>query len=291
MSFAFTKRIQERGLSGALSYYFEALAWRVSPNYKQNPKKYRAMSLGKRIALIARDSLLSLADFFAQTIDRFMNARAELSPSSLQEFEIRLVDASLLSADSVIYAFGVARHIETEELLAERLGATVYLFDPTPPALEFMEKRTPNPHLVFDPIGVWISSGPIKFFMDRRATAKNLSVVNMYHTDEYVEALCLTLPDIMSRHHHDRIDVLKMDIEGSALPVLIHMFEQTNLRPTQIVGALERPLIVFGTSLKETFTYIRDKAKLMRLLRKEGYRVVTHHAAEFTAIRVAPEAS
>ena len=261
------------------------LARKLSPNYRRSPERFKEWHPVAAAGYVLFDYCRHLMDRAANVIERAMLGKNDLPRETLEEFEIRLIDRSLLAEDSVVYAFGVARHIETEELLAERVGCTVHLFDPTPPALEFMASRPKDPKLVFDPIGVWTSSGPVRFYFDRRETPKNLSVVNMYHTDDFMEAPCYTLTDIMRRHGHERIDVLKMDIEGSALPVLAHMLRETTLRPPQIVGALERPLFVFGTPFWEVAKVILGKAKLFRDLRKEGYRIRAHHAAEFTAVR------
>ena len=55
-----------------------------------------------------------------------------------------------------------------------------------------------------------------------------------------IEANCKTLQSLMSENQHDKIDVLKMDIEGAALPILEEMLK-AHIYPNQIVVELERP--------------------------------------------------
>lgn len=278
------KRINEHGLQGAVAFYGKAYAWRMSVNYRQNQARFADYSTPRFVLFVVSDYIKSRLDKLIGVIEHALIGQASLPTGELTEYTIRLILTRALHADSVVYAFGVSRHIETEEQWASQIGCTVHLFDPTEPAIEFMEKHAPDPLLKFDPMGVWTYTGTLKFYMDKRDWVKNLSAVNLYHNSSYVEAPCMTLPDIMKKYGHDHIDMLKMDIEGSALPVLLHMLQQTTLRPPQIVGSLERPLLALGASLAEIVKTIRDKAHLFRLLKQNGYLVYTHHAAEFTAI-------
>lgn len=282
----FIKRLKENGWRKTSLYYGKIFAWKMSPNYRQNPSRFKFWHSAALVAFLLYDYIRLILDRVISFADRILVGRKELDESSLEEFEIRLLRRDLLNKDSIIYAFGVSRHIETEEKLAERIDCKVYLFDPTPPAIEFMQSRAPDPKLIFSPIGIWVKNGPIKFYVDRHKLMRNFSVVNIYGTADYLEAECYTLPDIMKMNGHPHLDVLKMDIEGSALPVLLHMLEHTNIRPVQIVGALERPHIFYNGSTIEIIRVMARKAKLFRMLSKEGYRIITHHAAEFTAVRL-----
>jgi len=282
------RRVRRTGVRETYRYAGKLLAWHLSPNYKQNPEQFSSMGVLAFVGYLAFDGIRKALDNLAHSVDVALNGRSDIPRAVLEEFEIRLLRRDLLDKNSIVYAFGVSNHIETEELLAARVGCTVYMFDPTPPALEYIKSRTLDPRLIFDPIGVWIESGPLRFYTDRRSRNKNLSVVNMYHTDSYIEAPCYTLADIMKKYGHTRLDVLKMDIEGSALPVLLHMIEHTPLRPRQIVGALEKPQFAFDATFAEVLRVIRDKGRLFRALEREGYKIVTHRAAEFTAVRSEP---
>lgn len=274
------------GTKAAVKYYAESIARRMSTNYRQYPERFSQTPLAVFVPFLCFDYARLLLDRVTQHIDTFFNQRMEIPKDELQEFTVRLLIPELLNRQSIVYAFGVSRHIETEEDIVQRIGCDVHLFDPTPPALEFVKQQHLDKRLKFNPIGVWTESRKMKFFFDRRSHHKNLSVVNMYGTENFMKADCYTLQDIMQSKQHKTIDLLKMDIEGSALPVLMHMLECTDIRPKQIIGALERPSFVFGASPVKMAKVVIGKRKLLKALSREHYKVLTHHAAEFTAIRL-----
>lgn len=279
------RRLYQDGFKKTTAFYGKAYAWRMSANFRQNQKRFAQMSRPAFVLYVLWDYLRFQMDKCVGWLEHTLIGRSGIPVSELQEYVIRLIRGDWLNKDSVVYAFGVSRHIETEEEWAEKLGCTVHLFDPTEPAIEFIASRPKDPKLPFDPVGVWTYTGVLKFYKDKRDWTKNLSVVNLYHSDSYVEAPCMTLADIMKKYGHDHIDLLKMDIEGSALPVLLHMLDATKIRPRQIVGSLERPHLTYGATVSEIFKVVRDKGRLFRVLEQNGYRVLTHHSAEFTAIR------
>lgn len=278
-------RLSKDGLRKTLQFYGKAYAWRMSLNYRQNQARFKAYSLPVFTLYVLFDYLRRQTDYLIGGIEYFLIGRNGIPRNTLDEYTIRLIRSSWLNEHSIVYAFGVSRHIETEEELAAKIRCKVLLFDPTPPAIEYMKSKEFDPNLIFTPIGVWTTSGPMKFYTDKRDWVKNLSVVNFYHNSAYIEAQCYTLEDIMRERGHDHIDLLKMDIEGSAVHVLTHMLEHTQIRPPQIVGALETPMLTVGATLSEIVRVIRQKARLYSLLEKAGYRIITHNVAEFTAIR------
>lgn len=285
----FIRQVRDKGLRAALRSTGKAYVWLMSPNYRQNQARFKDYSALGFFVFVLLDYVCVRLDSLIGVIENVVIGQHQIQRSELTEYTIRLLRADLFSASSVVYAFGVSRHIETEEDWARDVGCTVHLFDPTEPAIEFMARRPQNQKLPFDPIGVWTETKVLKFYKDKRDWTKNLSVVNFYHSADYIEAPCFTLSDIMKKYGHDHIDVLKMDIEGSALYVLTHMLTETAIRPTQIVGSLERPHLTYGASLPEIFRVIHQKGRLFKLLHASGYRVLTHLTAEFTAIRDAAE--
>ena len=282
------RKTREVGLRKSAYHYAKHVGLRMSPNYRQDTARFKRMSWPAFLGFLLFDCVRKTLDDIVCFIDNAFVGRKEIARQDLDEYVIRLLRSDLMNENSVVYAFGISRHIETEEEMAKRIGCTLHLFDPTPPAIEFMQKHTPNPKLVFEPIGVWTKTEILKFHWDRHRLRRNLSVINYYNVSEFIEAPCYTLTDIMKRKGHTHIDVLKMDIEGAALPVLLDMLKNTSIRPRQIVGALERPQFAYGASLMEVVRVLVAKAKLFSALEKAEYRTVTHDVAEFTAIRSMP---
>lgn len=207
--------------------------------------------------------------------------------TGLADYGSYMVDASLVNADSIVYSFGVGGNIYFDDAISEAKGCHVYMFDPTPPALNFLKTKALSPLLTFDPVGVWTETGSFKFYTDGKAETeqkRNFSVTNFFQVGTYIEASCMTLPDIMKKYGHDRIDLLKMDIEGAAIDVLSGMLKQ-GIYPAQVVGEIEIPKLRYHAGPFAIIQGIRQKAALLRALENSGYTLSTYGKAEFTAVR------
>ena len=156
----------------------------------------------------------------------------------------------LLTADSVVYSFGVGGDIRFDLALSEASPCSVHLFDPTPRSIRFMEGYSDSPRLAFHPWGIWTTDGPVRFFSDVTLVTgadgdpmhdyRSGSITNITGSDNWFEAECFTLPSIMRQLEHDHVDLLKMDIEGAALEVMEHLLS-TDIRPSQIIVEFEAP--------------------------------------------------
>ena len=64
------------------------------------------------------------------------------------------------------------------------------------------------------------------------------SVLNVQRTREFFTAACLSLESLMARFGHERIDLLKLDIEGAEGPLLDAMLagpqRPRRLRPVEL---------------------------------------------------------
>ena len=204
--------------------------------------------------------------------------------------------ASLLTHESVVYAFGVGGDIRFDRALVAATACTVHLFDPTPRSARFMAHYADNPLLRFHPWGVWIADGPMRFFSDVTLVAdtggnvvqdyRSGSIANITGADDWFEAECFTLPSIMQRLRHRHIDLLKMDIEGAALEVMEYLL-MTDVRPTQIIVEFEAPREDVG--LKR---FLDRVERVVDCLKGNGYTLRTsgrraHHSdsIEFLAVR------
>jgi len=66
------------------------------------------------------------------------------------------------------------------------------------------------------------------------------SVLNVQRTREFFTAACLSLESLMARFGHERIDLLKLDIEGAEGPLLDAMLAGP-LRPGVLCVEFDRP--------------------------------------------------
>ena len=100
--------------------------------------------------------------------------------------------------------------------IIERFGCYVVAFDPTPRAIAHVaEHAADEPRFTFRPVGLWSEDTSLRFFAPRDPAHVSHSAVNLQRTETYFEAEVRTLPTLMHELGHDRIDLLKLDIEGA----------------------------------------------------------------------------
>lgn len=149
-----------------------------------------------------------------------------------------LDDRAPLGRDSIVYSFGVLTDVAFDLAVSERFDCSVFLYDPTPVSVRFMARYAAHPRLRFFPVGVWTSDTSLTFVMPR--FGGSASAVRPVDGGEPFVAPCKELRTLMRENGHTHIDVLKMDIEGAALPITKYLIEHRIL-PTQIVVEYERP--------------------------------------------------
>lgn len=131
-----------------------------------------------------------------------------------------------LSADSIVYSFGVGDNLAWDLAMIERFGLTVHAFDPTPACLAWITGQNLPARFVFHPIGLAGHDGTL-----RAATPRSERDVNyrpVLHSSPHgdtVEIPVRRLATLMQQLGHERIDVLKMDIEGGEYAALADLVE------------------------------------------------------------------
>jgi FkbM family methyltransferase len=120
-----------------------------------------------------------------------------------------------LRRDSVVYSFGVGDNLAWDLALVERFGLTVHAFDPTPASVAWVARQALPPGLVFHPIGLAAHDGMLPFSLPSRGSRFNFRpLADARSASNQVEAPVRRLRTLMRELGHERLDVLKMDIEG-----------------------------------------------------------------------------
>ena len=143
------------------------------------------------------------------------------------------------------------------------------MYDPTPKVVDFMRRYSDNKNLIYKHQGIYDKETEIKLFHHRNPKKFNSSVYfsNGPESDNYTLVKCKTLDKFVKENNHKNIDILKMDVEGVADKVLIHMFKKTNIRPHQIVTEFE---II---DIESPITYIPKLVEVFKLLELNGYKI------------------
>jgi FkbM family methyltransferase len=138
----------------------------------------------------------------------------------------------LIDKQSVVYSVGVGSDITFDRAMIERFGCTVHAFDPTPMAREWVARQTVPPEFVFHPIGLANKDEEVAFAMPLQEGWDSFSLPPEGSDEETVVCPVRRLETIAADLGHERIDVLKMDIEGFEYGVIDDVLAGP-LRPEQ----------------------------------------------------------
>ena len=128
-----------------------------------------------------------------------------------------------LTKDSVVYSFGVGEEISFDLELIERFGLRVHAFDPTPRSIEWIRSQSLPKEFVFHPYGVSDSDGTSKFLPPENPAHVSHTILDRDTPWPAIEVPVRRMFTIMSALGHDRLDLVKMDIEGAEHRVLADM--------------------------------------------------------------------
>jgi FkbM family methyltransferase len=140
-----------------------------------------------------------------------------------------------LDARSIVYSVGVGEDVSFDLGLIDRYGCLVHAFDPTERSIAWARANVDHLLWKLHPIGIAASDGEAEF-----TSPANKAHVSFFRATEEsagsqdtVRLTVRSLPSIMQELSHDRIDLLKMDIEGFEYEVLQSLLDGP-IRPAQI---------------------------------------------------------
>jgi FkbM family methyltransferase len=130
-----------------------------------------------------------------------------------------------LPAASVVYCAGVGEDASFDLGLIRRFGVRVHAFDPSPRSIAWVRGQTGLPDAFeFHDYGIAGEDGTIPFYPPADPSHVSYSVLGVSN-GEPVLGTVRRLPSIMRELGHERIDLLKMDIEGAEYGVIRDLAE------------------------------------------------------------------
>lgn len=189
----------------------------------------------------------------------------------------------LISSSSIVYSVGVGHDVTWDLELIERFSVRVDAFDPTPRSVQWVHSHQFPSALVFHPLGLANFDGEAQFAM--MSDHPDWSSYNLVRSSveasvafETVTAPVARLGTIMNRLGHDRIDVLKMDIEGAEYEVLADIL-LSRIYPKQ--------LLVEFHYFENPAQRIGQTERVIHRLNDEGYRAFARspNGYEFSFVR------
>lgn len=161
-----------------------------------------------------------------------------------------------LNENSVIYCVGAGEDITHDIEIANKLNCKVYIFDPTPRAIEhvkyvkdvFNNKKIPIPcnrygggdpnywnillsnkinsdNIILKEYGLFTEDSTLKFYKPSNSNFVSHSLVHGMKSDDYLIVNVKSLNTIMKELNHNTIDLLKIDIEGCECDVIDKMLD------------------------------------------------------------------
>ena len=134
------------------------------------------------------------------------------------------IQADHLDKDSVVYSFGVGEDISFDLEIIRNFGCDVFAFDPTPKSIEWIQTQNPPAGFRFIPWGVASFDGTADFYPPRNPDHVSHSLaLHRGLRAEGIKAEFRRVVTLMEHFGHERIDLLKMDIEGVEFAVVADM--------------------------------------------------------------------
>jgi FkbM family methyltransferase len=172
----------------------------------------------------------------------------------------------LVHADSVVYGFGVGDDVSWDLAMIDRFGVVVHAFDPTPRSVRWVERADLRTEFVFHRLGIADYDGEATFVMRHPDPDWTSYSLERDPPTEYEVATAEVrrLATIASELGHQRLDVVKLDVEGAEYGVIGDMVGGT-LIPTQL-------LVEFHYAA-EGREGLRRTRETLAALRRVGYRI------------------
>ncbi|MDD2456438.1 MAG: FkbM family methyltransferase [Kiritimatiellae bacterium] len=184
-----------------------------------------------------------------------------------------------ISADTIIYSFGIGDDASFDLALIERFGACVYAFDPTPKSIEWTKLNSLPSSFIMNPVGLADFDGQALFAPPEDPSHVSHTLLERPATQrEAISVPVRRLSTIMHELGHTHVDILKMDIEGAEYAVIDDMY-QTAIRPEQILVEFHHRFSGVGASKTRV---------AIRTLRKMGYQLfaISETNEEFSFCRI-----
>ena len=158
----------------------------------------------------------------------------------LAKFSDWAIVPSLLNRESpIVYSFGIGDSIEFERLLIDRFHAQVHAFDPTPSVYDWLREAKVPEAFHFYPWAISSRDETLTLYPRRRRNAGETHQMYTCVPQAGIDNDSLSVPSkrlgtILTLLGHERLDILKMDIEGAEYDVLSDLIEN-QVRPDQIL--------------------------------------------------------
>ena len=129
------------------------------------------------------------------------------------------VRRSPLREDSVVVSVGAGDNIAWDLAMVAEFRCQVHLCDPTPASTAWLAQQPLPPQVTHHPVAIAAWDGALGFRAPRKARGVNFRPLEEGGEGDF-EAPCVRFATLARRLGLERVDVLKLDIEGGELEVI-----------------------------------------------------------------------
>lgn len=161
-----------------------------------------------------------------------------------------------INKDSIIYSIGIGEDVSFDLDIIEKYSCKVFAFDPTPKSVNWVNKNVTNNNFNFSPIGISKEKGSRLFYLPKndKHVSGSLEKISTINEEMAVELEFDTLKNQMIKYNHKKIDLLKMDIEGSEYDVIDSILNE-KIEIDQILVEFHPHLVQNGRKKNKKFNY------------------------------------
>jgi FkbM family methyltransferase len=172
------------------------------------------------------------------------------------------IPGEILDRESVCYCVGAGGDISFDLEVIRRFGARVRCFDPVE-AFERSARASAagEERFSFMRVAIAMRDAPLRMQVHHEPESESVSAAGLYDSGAWVEVQGRTIPSLMREFGDDRIDLLKLDVEGAEYALL----------PTLDLASYG--VRIFAAQLHHTGT-VRDALGLIDSLREQGFQLV-----------------
>lgn len=182
-----------------------------------------------------------------------------------QDFAGFFINPDYINESSIVYSFGIGQDVSFDTSLIDKFNCNVYGFDPTPKSINWIKNQHLPKKFKFFDFGIGVNTEDTFFFLPVDDENVSGSVENHVRVSENkkINVHMKSLRDVMTMLGHKKIDVLKMDIEGSEYEI-IESLVKSEIEINQLV--IEFHDRFFNTDIPKSIASLN-------LLKKQGYEV------------------
>lgn len=137
------------------------------------------------------------------------------------------LNPNIIHEEAIVYSFGIGEDISFDLDLIQKHKSNVFGFDPTPKSIKWCSEQNLPSQFKLTPVALAKESGTLTFHLPKNDDHVSGSSVGHENVSKLksIDVEAKSLSDIVAELGHTKIDVLKMDIEGSEYDVLDSVLE------------------------------------------------------------------